>query len=165
MSRITLFFFFQAEDGIRDLIMTGVQTCALPIYLGTFLIFSDYMRPSIRLAALMKIRVIYVFTHDSVFLGEDGPTHQPIEQLPSLRLIPGLEVWRPADGLETAMAWARAIQRADAPTALVLTRQKLIPIDRRAAFDRREIWRGGEVLEDAGGGSPGVRAPASASEV
>jgi len=156
--------------GVREHAMGGIGNgmslygSFIP-YLGTFLIFSDYMRPSIRLAALMKIRVIYVFTHDSVFLGEDGPTHQPIEQLPSLRLIPGLEVWRPADALETAMAWARAIERADAPTALVLTRQKLTPIDRRAAFDRREIWRGGYVLEDAEGGAPDLAIVATGSEV
>jgi len=134
-------------------------------FLGTFLIFSDYMRPSIRLAALMGVRVIYVFTHDSIFLGEDGPTHQPIEQLPSLRLIPGLEVWRPADGLETAMAWARAIGRDKGPTALVLTRQKLAPVERPASFDRREIWRGGYVLDEAGGGAPGVILVATGSEV
>ncbi|TMQ64198.1 MAG: transketolase [Candidatus Eisenbacteria bacterium] len=134
-------------------------------YLGTFLIFSDYMRPSIRLAALMKLRVIYVFTHDSVFLGEDGPTHQPIEQLPSLRLIPGLEVWRPADALETAMAWARAIGREKAPTALLLTRQKLKPVSRRDGFDGRDVLRGGYVLEDATGGSPDLVIVATGSEV
>ena len=134
-------------------------------YVGTFLIFSDYMRPSIRLAAIQKLRVIYVFTHDSVFLGEDGPTHQPIEQLPSLRLIPNLEVWRPADGLETAMAWARAIGRAGGPTAIILTRQKLKPVSRAEGFDRREIWRGGYVLEDSEGGSPEVAIVATGSEV
>jgi transketolase len=156
--------------GVREHAMGGIGNgmslygSFIP-YLGTFLIFSDYMRPSIRLAALMKIRVIYVFTHDSVFLGEDGPTHQPIEQLPSLRLIPGLEVWRPADGLETAMAWARAIQRADAPTALVLTRQKLDPVQRREGFDRREIWRGGYVLDETDGGAPDIVIVATGSEV
>jgi transketolase len=134
-------------------------------FLGTFLIFSDYMRPSIRLAALMGLRVIYVFTHDSIFLGEDGPTHQPIEQLPSLRLIPGLEVWRPADALETAMAWARAIEREQAPTALILTRQKVAPVERPAAFDRREIRRGGYVVDEAPGGAPEVILVATGSEV
>ncbi len=156
--------------GVREHAMGGIGSgmalygTFIP-YLGTFLIFSDYMRPTIRLAALMKIRVIYVFTHDSVFLGEDGPTHQPIEQLPSLRLIPGLEVWRPADALETAMAWARAIGREHAPTALVLTRQKLRPVPRREGFDRREIWRGGYVLEDAEGGQPDLVLAATGSEV
>jgi len=134
-------------------------------FLGTFLIFSDYMRPSIRLAALMGIRVIYVFTHDSIFLGEDGPTHQSIEQLPSLRLIPGLEVWRPADALETAMAWARAIGRDKGPTALVLTRQKVAPLERSASFDRRDIWRGGYVLDEGGGGASDVILVATGSEV
>jgi transketolase len=100
-----------------------------------------------------------------VFLGEDGPTHQPIEQLPSLRLIPGLEVWRPADGLETAMSWARAIQRDKAPTALSLTRQKLPAIQRRDGFDRREITRGGYVLDDSEGGAPEVTMLATGSEV
>ena len=157
--------------GVREHAMGGIGS-GMSLYgtfipfLGTFLIFSDFMRPTIRLASLMGIRVIYVFTHDSVFLGEDGPTHQPIEQLPSLRLIPGLEVWRPADALETAMAWARAIGRASAPTALVLTRQKLKPVPRGAGFDRREIWRGGYVLEDAAGGAgPEVVLVATGSEV
>jgi transketolase len=134
-------------------------------FLGTFLIFSDYMRPAIRLAALMGIRVIYVFTHDSIFLGEDGPTHQPVEQIPSLRLIPGLEVWRPADALETTTAWTRAIERDKAPTALVLTRQKVAPVERAATFDRREIRRGGYVVDEARGGAPEVILVATGSEV
>jgi len=156
--------------GVRENAMGGIGN-GMSLYgtfipfLGTFLIFSDYMRPTIRLAALMGIRVIYVFTHDSIFLGEDGPTHQSIEQLPSLRLIPGLEVWRPADGLETAMAWARAIDRDRSPTALVLTRQKLKPVERPPSFDRREIWRGGYVLDEAGGGAPDVILVATGSEV
>ena len=131
---------------------------------GTFLVFSDYMRPAIRLAALSKLRAIYVFTHDSVFLGEDGPTHQPIEQLAALRLIPDLEVWRPGDGLETAVAWAEAIRREHAPTALVLTRQKLAPLARDAAFDRAGIRRGGYVLEDAAPGRAHVTLVVSGSE-
>jgi len=131
---------------------------------GTFLIFSDYMRPAIRLAALSRLRAIYVFTHDSVFLGEDGPTHQPIEQLGALRLIPGLEVWRPADGLETAVAWAEAIRRDRAPTALVLTRQKLAPIPRPASFNRSEIRRGGYVAAGSAERKPHVTLVASGSE-
>jgi transketolase len=94
-------------------------------YGGTFLVFSDYMRPSVRLAALMGQPVIYVWTHDSVFLGEDGPTHQPIEHIMSLRTIPNLTVIRPADANETVAAWKVAIERTDGPTALMLTRQKL----------------------------------------
>lgn len=116
-------------------------------YCGTFLIFSDYMRPSVRLAALMKVPSIFVYTHDSVFLGEDGPTHQPIEHLFALRLIPGLNVLRPADGVEVAMAWAAAVRSSGAPHALVLTRQKLDPIERPAEFDRSRILKGAYVLD------------------
>jgi transketolase len=94
-------------------------------YGGTFLTFSDYSRNAIRMAALMKQRVIHVFTHDSIGLGEDGPTHQSVEHIPSLRIIPGLDVWRPADGLETAVAWASAVERRDGPSALCLSRQNL----------------------------------------
>ena len=122
-------------------------------YCGTFLIFSDYMRPSIRLAALMKQPAIYVFTHDSIFLGEDGPTHQPISQLLSLRAIPGLTVLRPADANETARAWCLAIENQDGPTALVLTRQKL-PILAQAAERAAEgVPRGGYVISDSEGES------------
>jgi transketolase len=119
---------------------------------GTFLIFSDYMRPTIRLAALMEQPVIYVFTHDSVGLGEDGPTHQPIEQLMSLRLIPNLEVIRPSDGAETAIAWRMALERKHGPTALVLTRQKLPVLDRRAGAEHApatQALHGGYVLTDS----------------
>jgi transketolase len=156
--------------GVREHAMGGIGN-GMALYgtftpfLGTFLIFSDFMRPTIRLAALMGIQVIYVFTHDSIFLGEDGPTHQPIEQLPSLRLIPGLEVWRPADALETAMAWTRAIRRSSAPTALVLTRQKLAAIDRGPSFDRSAVARGGYILDEADGGAPEVLLVATGSEV
>jgi transketolase len=118
-------------------------------YGGTFLTFSDYSRNAIRMAALMKQRVIHVFTHDSVGLGEDGPTHQPVEHLAALRLIPGLDVWRPADALETAVAWVQALQRRDGPSALVLSRQAL-PIVTRPA-QRADITRGGYVLRDADG--------------
>ena len=116
-------------------------------YGATFLIFSDYMRPSVRLAALMGIPSIFVYTHDSVFLGEDGPTHQPVEQLWSLRLIPNITLFRPADGAEVAMAWAHAIRATDGPTLLVLTRQKLDPIERPLEFDPRRILRGAYVLD------------------
>jgi transketolase len=115
-------------------------------YGGTFLVFSDYARSALRMAALMKIRVVYVFTHDSIGLGEDGPTHQPIEHAASLRLIPFMDVWRPCDTVETAVAWAAALRRKDGPTALLLTRQNV-------AFSRRnevkEIERGGYILSDA----------------
>lgn len=134
-------------------------------YGATFLVFSDYMRPAIRIAALTGLRSIFVFTHDSVFLGEDGPTHQPIEQAPSLRLMPNLHVWRPADGLETAMAWSGALTRMGGPTALLLTRQKLAPLARPADFDRGMVARGGYVLSEANGGKPSVILVATGSEV
>ena len=119
-------------------------------YGGTFLTFSDYSRNAVRMAALMKLRVIHVFTHDSIGLGEDGPTHQSVEHLPSLRLIPNLDVWRPADGLETAVAWACAIERADGPTALALSRQNL-PNLTGGKVAAGTIRRGGYVLSDMEG--------------
>ncbi|HEY0997330.1 MAG TPA: transketolase [Gemmatimonadaceae bacterium] len=133
---------------------------------GTFLVFSDYMRPAIRLAALMHQRVIYVFTHDSIGLGEDGPTHQPIEQLAALRVIPNLDVIRPADASETAEAWKVAVQRKDGPTALVLTRQKLGLIDRTKYAAASGVERGGYVLADSTPGTaPQVVLMSSGSEV
>jgi len=113
---------------------------------ATFLIFSDYMRASVRLACLMNIPSIFVYTHDSVFLGEDGPTHQPIEHLWALRLIPNMTLFRPADSAETAMAWAWAAGKAKGPTVIVLTRQKLDPIKRPLDFDSKIIDRGAYVL-------------------
>ncbi len=131
---------------------------------ATFLIFSDYMRPSIRLAALMKLPVAYVFTHDSIGVGEDGPTHQPVEQTMSLRLIPGLRVLRPADATETVEAWKLALQRADGPTALALTRQKLPVLDRTKFQPASGVAKGGYVLAGAPG-TPKVLLVASGSEV
>ena len=118
-------------------------------YGGTFLTFSDYSRNAIRMAALMRRRVIHVFTHDSIGLGEDGPTHQSVEQTASLRLIPHLDVWRPADPVETAVAWAAAIERADGPSALLLSRQAL-PFVTRSAAQIEAIRRGGYVVRDVG---------------
>ncbi len=118
-------------------------------YGGTFLTFSDYSRNAVRMAALMKRRVIHVFTHDSIGLGEDGPTHQSVEHIPSLRIIPGLDVWRPADGLETAVAWASAIERKDGPSALCLSRQNLPRLSHADMAAR--IRRGGYVLSDMEG--------------
>ena len=117
-------------------------------YGGTFLTFSDYSRNAIRMAALMKRRVIHVFTHDSIGLGEDGPTHQSIEQIPSLRLIPNLDVWRPADGLETLVAWHASVARANGPSALALSRQGL-PNLHQDADQLDDIAKGGYVLADA----------------
>jgi transketolase len=116
-------------------------------YVGTFLTFSDYARNALRMAALMKLRTIFVFTHDSIGLGEDGPTHQAVEHTASLRLIPHLDVWRPCDSVETAAAWTAAIARADGPTALILTRQN-VPFQPRDAAQRHDLARGGYVLAD-----------------
>jgi transketolase len=132
---------------------------------ATFFIFSDYMRPSIRLAALMGCRVVYVFTHDSVGVGEDGPTHQPVEQLASLRAMPNLHVVRPADANETAAAWRMALERTTGPTALVLTRQKLPVLPPSSVFRDDDVYRGAYVLENAGDGHPDVLLIASGSEV
>ena len=118
-------------------------------YGGTFLTFSDYSRNAIRMAALMKIRVIHVFTHDSIGLGEDGPTHQSVEHIPSMRIIPGLDVWRPADGLETAVAWACAVERRDGPSALCLSRQNLPRLTDVGMVDN--IRKGGYILSDMDG--------------
>ena len=115
-------------------------------YTGTFLVFYDYMRPPVRMAALMRIRVIFIFTHDSVGLGEDGPTHQPIEQLMGLRLVPNLVTIRPADATETAEAWKVAIERRIGPTALVLSRQNLPMLDRTTLAAASGLKRGGYVL-------------------
>ncbi|MBU6208017.1 MAG: transketolase, partial [Alphaproteobacteria bacterium] len=117
-------------------------------YGGTFVTFSDYSRNAIRMAALMKIRVIHVLTHDSIGLGEDGPTHQPIEHASALRLIPGLDVWRPADQTETAVAWASAVARKDGPTALLLSRQAL-PVVVENAAQAQGAAKGGYILRDA----------------
>ncbi|WP_217125256.1 transketolase [Hydrogenophilus thiooxidans] len=138
--------------GVREFAMAAIMNGValhrgyLP-YGGTFLVFSDYARNAIRMAALMQQRVVHVLTHDSIGLGEDGPTHQPVEQIPSLRLIPNLDVWRPADALETAVAWTAAIERADGPTALVLSRQNLPKIHRDPA-NVEHIMRGGYVVAE-----------------
>ena len=142
--------------GVREFgmaaIMNGVALHGGYIpYGGTFLTFSDYSRNAVRMAALMKRRVIHVFTHDSIGLGEDGPTHQSVEHVPSLRLIPNLDVWRPADTIETAVAWAHALQRRDGPAALALSRQVLPVATTPALVD--EIARGGYVLAEAQGGA------------
>jgi len=140
------------EHGMAGL-MNGMALYGLVPYGGTFLVFSDYMRPSIRLAALMGLRVIYVFTHDSIFVGEDGPTHQPVEQVAALRVIPNLHVIRPADAAETAMAWMQAVARKDGPTALILSRQTLPAIDRAkygpaSGLDQGAYTLGGDVAPD-----------------
>jgi len=134
-------------------------------YGATFLIFSDYMRPPMRLAALMGLQVIYVFTHDSVGLGEDGPTHQPIEQLANLRAVPNLTVIRPADAAETVEAWKAALSKTTGPTALVLTRQKVVAIDRTGRAPASDLSRGAYVVADPDDGGPDVIIIATGSEV
>jgi len=156
--------------GVREHTMGGILNGmalhggVIP-YGATFLIFSDYMRPTIRLAAMMGLKLIYVFTHDSIGLGEDGPTHQPIEQLASLRAIPNLIVIRPADANETAEAWRFAIEHKGSPVALTLTRQNLPTLDRKKYAIAQGISRGAYILRDSRDGSPDVILIASGSEV
>jgi transketolase len=155
--------------GIREHSMAGIVNGmalygGIIPYCGTFLIFSDYMRPSIRLASLMKLRTIYVFTHDSIGLGEDGPTHQPIEQLATLRAIPGVVVIRPADANETIESWKVAIKHKVSPVALALTRQKVPVFDRTKMASAEKLSKGAYVLIQSGQ-SPEVILMASGSEV
>jgi transketolase len=132
---------------------------------ATFLVFSDYMRPSIRLAALMGLHVIYVFTHDSIAVGEDGPTHQPVEQLASLRAIPNLVVLRPCDANETAVAWQVALEAGKRPAALVLSRQNLPVLDRGSLAPAEGLRFGGYVLADTKGATPDLILIATGAEV
>ena len=156
--------------GVREHAMGGIINGmalhgGLIPYGGTFLIFSDYMRPTIRLAAMMGLKVIYVFTHDSIGLGEDGPTHQPIEHLASLRTIPGLTVIRPADANETAEAWRFALEGESGPVALALTRQNLPTLDRSKYGPADGLSRGAYILSDTDGKKPEAIVIASGSEV
>jgi transketolase len=154
--------------GVREFGMTAIcngmalHGGIIP-YSGTFLVFSDYARNALRMAALMKIQQILVYTHDSIGLGEDGPTHQPVEHVASLRLMPNMRVWRPCDTVETAVAWRDAIERRDGPTSLVLTRQG-VPHQPRDAAQISDIARGGYVLKDSAG-DPEAILIATGSEV
>jgi transketolase len=162
--------------GIREhamgAIMNGIALHGgTRVYGGTFLVFSDYMRPAVRLAALMQLPVTYVWTHDSIGLGEDGPTHQPVEHLAALRAIPGLDVVRPADANETVVAWKTVLEHTDRPAGLALTRQN-VPVFPRGADEQGRQWgavegvsKGGYVLLDADGGTPDVVLVATGSEV
>ena len=155
--------------GVREFGMGAIMNGAglhggfIP-YGATFLIFMEYMRNAVRMAALMGQQAVYVFTHDSIGLGEDGPTHQPIEQLTSLRTTPNLSTWRPADAVETAAAWDAAIKRHSGPTALILSRQNL-PHQNRDKAQLANISRGGYVLKDAANGQPELILIATGSEV
>ena len=159
------FHFGIREHGMGS-IMNGMSLWGGIIpYGATFLIFSDYMRPPVRLACIMERHVIYVYTHDSIGLGEDGPTHQPIEQLSALRAIPDMTLIRPADASETTEAWRVALKHKEGPVALVLTRQKLSFIDRSKYAPASGLARGAYVLADAPGGKPEVVVMSSGSEV
>lgn len=155
---------FGVREHAMGAALNGMALSGLRPYGGTFLIFVDYMRPAVRLAALMGIPTIYVYTHDSIGLGEDGPTHQPVEQLAGMRAMPNLWVIRPADANETRVAWKMALQRSDGPTALVLTRQKLrvLGADR---YPTSEAERGAYVLSEAQNGKPSLLLLATGSEV
>lgn len=156
--------------GVREHAM-GAACTGIALYGGfipfaaTFLIFSDYMRPTLRLASMQHVQVIYVFTHDSVFLGEDGPTHEPIEHLASLRAIPGMNVIRPADAAETAVAWAVALRNHQGPTALALTRQKVAQVERRSPQEAKGLERGAYIVHDPGPARVDLILIASGSEV
>lgn len=154
--------------GIREHAMAAIANgiClhgGLTVYCATFFVFSDYMKNAMRLSALMNLPVIYILTHDSIGVGEDGPTHQPVEHVPSLRLIPGVDVWRPCDGAETAAAWIAAVERADGPSCLILSRQGLAP-HVRTPEQISNLRRGGYVLRDCAG-EPEVLLLATGSEV
>jgi transketolase len=154
--------------GVREFgmsaIMNGIALHGGLIPFGaTFLMFSEYARNAIRMAALMKIRSIFVYTHDSIGLGEDGPTHQPIEQIPTLRLIPNMVVWRPCDTVESAVAWSQAIERKSGPSCLIFSRQDL-PFQKRSDAQLAAIAKGGYVLKDCAG-TPDVILIATGSEV
>ena len=157
---------FGVREHAMGQILNGIRLHGgLIPYGGTFMVFADYMRPPIRLAALMGLRVIYIFTHDSIGVGEDGPTHQPIEHLASLRAIPNLVVLRPADANETNEAWLTALERREGPVALALTRQALPIYDRTKYAPADGLRRGAYVMADLGKGKPSLILMASGSEV
>jgi len=156
--------------GVREFAMAAAMNGialhgGLKVYGGTFFVFTDYLRPAVRLAALMKLPVVYVLTHDSIAVGEDGPTHEPIEQLASIRVIPDLTVIRPADANETAAAWRYAVKNRSNPVALVLTRQNLPIIEGTAELARSGVERGAYVIADAPNGKPAAQIIATGSEV
>ena len=158
-------FHFGVREHCMGAALNGMALSGLIPYGGTFMVFSDYARPAVRLAALMGARSIFVFTHDSIFLGEDGPTHQPVEHLAALRAIPNLMLLRPADANETAVAWRVAIEHRGGPVALALTRQVLPIIDRSKYGPAEGLTRGAYVLADASGKAPEIILIATGSEV
>ena len=156
---------FGVREHAMAAVLNGIALVKARAFGSTFLIFSDYAKPAIRLSALMELPVIYVFTHDSIGVGEDGPTHQPVEQLAALRGIPGLIVLRPADAAETVEAWLVILQLHHRPAALILTRQAVPTIDRAKCASAEGVRRGAYVLADAEGGTPDVLIIATGSEV
>ncbi|MBD2867763.1 transketolase [Paenibacillus arenilitoris] len=156
--------------GVREFGMAAAMNgialhTGLKVFGGTFFVFTDYLRPAVRLAALMKLPVVYVLTHDSIAVGEDGPTHEPIEQLASIRIIPDLTVIRPADANETSAAWAYAVENTGSPVALVLTRQNLPILEGTVTGARENVRRGAYVVSDAASGKPQAQILATGSEV
>jgi len=158
-------FHFGIREHVMGAIANGMALSGLRPYTGTFFVFSDYMRPAMRLAAMMGLPILYIFTHDSIGVGEDGPTHQPIEQLAAVRAIPGMIVIRPADANEVAEAYRAALTLKNRPVALVLTRQNLPTLDRAKLAPAAGLHRGGYVLADAPDGKPQAILIASGSEV
>ncbi len=156
---------FGVREHAMGAIANGMALSYLRPFTATFLVFSDYMRPPIRLAAIMELPTIFVFSHDSIGVGEDGPTHQPVEHLTSLRAIPGLNVIRPADANETAEAWRVAMSQTKMPSCIILSRQKLPTIDRDRYASADQLAKGAYVLADAGGGDPELLLLATGSEV
>ncbi len=156
---------FGVREHAMGAIANGMALTYLRPYTGTFLVFSDYMRPPIRLAAIMELPVVFVFTHDSIGVGEDGPTHQPIEHLAALRAIPGLDTIRPGDANETAVAWKVALRHTHEPTALILSRQPIATLDRGRYAAADGLEQGGYVLADAKGGDPQIILIGTGSEL
>jgi len=159
------FHFGIREHGMGAIVNGIILYGGLKAFGATFFVFSDYMRPTIRLAALMKIPMINVFTHDSIFVGEDGPTHQPVEHLAVLRAIPNSVVIRPADGIETAMAWAYALRKIDGPVSLILTRQKIDSFERESDFNPHDVLKGAYIVSKEKSNKPDFIIAASGSEV
>ena len=153
------------EHGMGSILNGMALYGGLKVYGSTFFVFSDYMRPAIRIAAISRLPVTYVFTHDSIFVGEDGPTHEPVEQAMALRVIPNLLVIRPSDATESAVAWEVAALSKDRPVALLLTRHNIPVLDRKKYADARNLKRGGYVLSEAAGGKPELIIIATGSEV
>ena len=154
--------------GVREFAMSAIMNGitlhgGLVPFGATFLMFSEYARNALRMAALMKIQSIFVFTHDSIGLGEDGPTHQPVEQIPTLRMIPNMATWRPCDAVESAVSWKCAVERKDGPSTLIFSRQGL-PHQNRDATQIANIAKGGYILKDTDG-SPDAIIIATGSEV